>query len=134
MRSLFAFLAVLMVAACADKPAPLGPPIVVPAGPGLSAAQIREALVGNTGTGAMSGSSITYTMYLAPDGTAQAKLPTGIDDGKWRITDTGQICLVWRVFRNGQEFCQAVYKEADFYKLVNNNSVEILSFVPGKRI
>jgi hypothetical protein len=123
----------LLVAACA-APAPLGPPIVVPAGPGLSTAAVREAIAGNTGTGTMSGSSITYSMYVAPDGTAQAKLPTGIDQGTWRLTDDGQWCAKWHVFRGGQEYCQRVYKEGEFYNFVNSNSVEILRFVPGKHL
>jgi hypothetical protein len=133
MKKIFGCIAVLGVAACA-QPAPLGPPVVMSAGPGLSAAAIREAVAGNTGTGTMSGSHIIYSMYLAADGTAQAKLPTGIDKGIWRLTDDGQWCAKWQLFRGGSEYCQRVYLEGDVYKFVNSNSEELLRFSPGKQI
>jgi hypothetical protein len=134
MRFLVAGVAALALAACVqEKPAPLGPPIVVPAGPGLTPAAIREAVVGNIGTGVMSGSQITYSIYVAPDGTTETRLPTGVDPGAWRLTDDGQFCAKGRLFRNGEEYCQRVYKDGDIYKFVNNNSVELLTFAPGKR-
>jgi len=125
--------AVIGLAACAH-PAALGPQIVASPGPGLSAAAIRAAVAGNTGTGTMSGSHITYSMYLAPDGSAQALLPTGIDKGDWRLTEDGQWCAKWLLFRGGTEYCQRVYLEGDVYKFVNNNSEELLRFTPGKHI
>jgi hypothetical protein len=133
MRKLFGCVAFLGLAACAAQPAPLGPPIVVPSGPGMSASEVREVVVGNTGTGAMSGSLAEYSMFAAPDGSAQVKLPSGIDQGAWRLTDDGELCLKWRRFRAAQEYCQRMYKDALAYKLVNSNSVELLTFVPGKR-
>jgi len=126
-------IAVLGLAACAH-PAPLGPPIVASSEPGLSAAAVRQAVAGNTGTGTMSGSHITYSMYLAPDGAAEAKLPTGIDRGSWRLTEDGQWCAKWQLFRGGTEYCQRVYQDGDVYKFVNSNSEELLSFAPGKHI
>jgi hypothetical protein len=133
MKELLGFIAAFGLAACA-QPAPLGPPIVKSYGPGLSAAAIREAVSGNTGTGTMSGSHITYSMYLAADGTAQAPLPTGIDNGRWRLTDDGQWCAKWQLLRGGAEYCQRVYLEGNIYKFVNGNSEELLQFAPGKQI
>jgi hypothetical protein len=134
MKKLLGCIAVLGLAACAVKPAPLGPPIVTSSAPGLTSAAIRDAIAGNTSVGTMSGSNITYSMYVAPDGTAQAKLPTGIDPGTWRLTEDGQWCAKWRLFRGGDEYCQRVYREGDGYKFVNSNSEELLRFTPGKQI
>jgi hypothetical protein len=133
MKKLLGCIAVLGLAACA-QPAPLGPPIVTSYGPGLSAAAVREAVAGNTGTGTMSGSHITYSMYLGADGTAEATLPTGIDKGSWCLTDDGQWCAKWQLFRGGSEYCQRVYLEGDTYRFVNSNSEELLRFAPGKKI
>ena len=133
MKRLLGCIAVLGLAACA-QPAPLGPPIAKSYGPGLSAAAVREAVAGNTGTGTMSGSHITYSMYLATDGAAEAALPTGIDKGSWRLTDDGQWCARWQLFRGGVEYCQRVYREDDVYRFVNSDSEELLSFTPGRHI
>jgi hypothetical protein len=133
MKNLIGCIAVLGLAACAH-PAALGPPIVASTGPSLSAAQIRTAVAGNTGTGTMSGSHITYSMYLAADGKALAQLPTGVDQGTWMLTDDGQWCAKWQLFRGGAEYCQRVYLQGDVYKFVNSNSEELLTFKPGNRI
>jgi hypothetical protein len=133
MKKILGCVAVLGLAACA-APAPLGPPIVVPTGPSLSGAEVRQLVVGNTASGPMSGSIINYTMYVAPDGSAKARLPAGIDNGSWRITDDGQFCAKWSIFRGGEEYCQRVYKEGEVYKFVNNNSVELLNIVPGNKV
>src|SRR5258708_28383354 len=126
--------AALFVLAGCTQPAPLGPPIVMPAEPGLSGSAIRSAIVGSTGTGTMSGSTVVYSMYVGPDGTTLAKLPTGIDRGSWHITDDDQWCVRWQLYRRGREYCQRIYREGDMYKFVNANSVEVLSFAPGMRI
>jgi hypothetical protein len=134
MKKLFAPIAALALAACVVQPAPLGPPIVSSPGPSLTASAIRDAIVGNTGTGTMSGSSIEYSMYVAPDGTARSKLPTGVDEGNWRLTNDGEWCARWQRFRAGEEYCQRVYKEGNVYKFINSNSVELLSFAAGKHV
>jgi hypothetical protein len=134
MKQLFACVTALGLAACAIQPAPLGPPIVSSPGPSLTAAAIRDAVVGNTGTGTMSGSTIVYSMYVAADGTAQSRLPTGIDEGSWRLTNDDQWCAKWQRFRGGAEYCQRVYKDGDMYKFINSDSVELLSFAAGKRV
>lgn len=132
MKYLLGFAAVLALAACNPRPEPLGPVIQAPTSPALSAAQVRDSLVGKTGTGPISGSRIEYSMYLAPDGTAQAKMPTGIDRGNWRIMDDGQLCLKWALYRGGNEYCQLVYQEGGVHKLYNNKAIEVLAFNPGK--
>jgi len=83
--------AVLALGACATQPAPLGPAIPdEPAGPALSAPDVQALVVGNTGTGTMSGSNATYAMYVMPGGRAELKRPTGIEDGNWQITPDGK--------------------------------------------
>jgi hypothetical protein len=133
MKKIFGCVAVLGLAACA-QPAPLGPPIVTSSGPALDAAAVRLAVAGNTGTGTMSGSHITYSMYLAPDGTALAQLPTGIDKGTWYLTDDGQWCAKWQLLRGGREYCQRVYHQGEGYKFINRSSEELLTFKPGNSI
>ncbi len=124
----------LVALAACDPPAPLGPAIVVPAEPGLSPAEISKEIVGNTGTGPMSGTAAIYSIYIAPDGTALAKLPTGIDQGRWRISDDGAWCVRWERFRGGQEYCQRIYKRGEFYRFVNQTLLEDLRLTPGKTI
>jgi hypothetical protein len=133
MKKLFVCAALLALGACVEKPAALGPPIATSDAPGLSSAAILDVVNGNTGVGTMSGSNITYAMYIAPDGTAQTQLPTGIDTGNWRLTSDGQWCVNWKLFRNGEEYCQRVYRHGEGYKFVNGNSEELLTFAPGKR-
>jgi hypothetical protein len=131
---LLAGAAMLALAACAEKPAPLGPNVVVPAQPGLGASQIQQLVVGNTGSGPMSGSHVRFAMYVSPDGTAQLKLPTGVEAGKWRILSDGQFCAQWANFHDGEEYCQRVYQEGSAYKFVDRSSVMFLTFVPGKAL
>jgi len=133
MKTLFVCAAALALGACAAEPAPLGPSIATSDAPGLSSAAILDVISGNTGVGTMSGSTVTYAMYVAPDGTAQARLPTGTDTGNWRLTSDGQWCVNWKLFRNGEEYCQRVYKDGKGYKFVNASSEELLVFAPGKR-
>jgi hypothetical protein len=133
MKKILGCIAVLGVAACA-QPAPLGPPVGMSSGPGLSSNAIRDVVSGNTATGTMSASHIVYSMYLAADGTALAQLPTGVDEGTWRLTEDGQWCAKWKLFRAGTEYCQRVYPQGEGYKFANSNSVELLTFKPGNRI
>ncbi|KZD08565.1 hypothetical protein [Oceanibaculum pacificum] len=123
----------LAVGACAGQPEPLGPPVNLPPGPPLTAAEVQSLVVGNTGTGQMSGSRATYTMYVAPGGAAELKRPTGVEKGKWQIMPDGQMCMTWELFRDGDQYCQNVYKEGVVYQFRNNNSVELLTFAPGKQ-
>lgn len=131
---LLAGAALLALAACADKPAPLGPTVVVPANPGLGAAQVQQLVVGNTGSGPMSGSQVRYVMYAAPDGRAELRLPTGIEAGQWRILSDGQFCVKYANFRDAEEHCQRVYQEGTQYKFVDRSATMMLTFVPGRAL
>jgi hypothetical protein len=124
------------LAACADpQPAPLGPPVANNAAvPTLDAATVRSVIVGNTGSGPMSGSHVNFTMYVDADGTALTDLPTGVEHGSWRLTDDGQFCVRWQNYRAGQEYCQHVYRNGGGYKFADSSSEELLTFTPGKHI
>src|SRR6185312_459484 len=76
-----------------EKPAPLGPQPTQRLGEQLNAAQIRQEMVGNTGTGHRTSTNSVYSMYVAPDGTLIEKLPTRTETGRWRITDDGHFCM-----------------------------------------
>jgi hypothetical protein len=133
MRILVGAVALLSLAACSTPPAPLGPRVDEPiVGTPMSSAEIRESLVGKTGTGPISGSRITYSMYLAADGTAQARHPGFVDSGRWWLTADNQLCTQWQIYRGGREQCSAVYKEGTSYRLANRQAVELLAFAPGK--
>lgn len=70
MRLLIGVAALLGLTACNTPPEPLGPRVDQPiSGTAMSSADIRDTLVSKTGTEPISGSRITYSMYLAPDGT-----------------------------------------------------------------
>ncbi|MFN4281723.1 MAG: hypothetical protein ACK4NA_03690 [Alphaproteobacteria bacterium] len=131
---LLAGAAMLALAACAEKPASLGPNVVVPAQPGLGAAQVQQLVVGNTGSGPMSGSQVRYVMYAAPNGNAELRLPTGIETGKWRILSDGQFCTQFENFRDAEEHCQRVYPEAGQHKFVDRSATMMLTFVPGRAL
>lgn len=131
MKHLASLGAILLLAAC-GRPEPLGPSVVTPAEPGISASEIRELVVGRTGTGPMTGSQAQYMVYLAPDGSAQLKLPTGVQRGRWQVSDTGELCVQWEYFRDGESYCQRVYRSGDRYMLVGEQSAELLDFRPGK--
>jgi len=127
--------AVLALGACATQPAPLGPSIPdEPAGPAMSATDVQALVVGNTGTGTMSGSNATFAMYVLPGGKAELRRPTGIEAGNWQITPDGKFCAKWELFRGGEEYCQRVYRNGPVYKFHNLNSVELLTFEAGRQL
>jgi hypothetical protein len=135
-KAALATASICAVAACAQtQPAPLGPPVANNlTAPALTAAQVRDLVIGKTGTGPMSGSHVMFTMYVAPDGTAEADLPTGLDPGTWHITDDGQWCVKWQTYLDGQESCQHVYPHGRSYKFVNATAEELLTFTPGRHL
>ncbi len=137
-KSIFACAALGALTACAaaeQPPAPLGPPVLDDkTQPALSADQIKSLVVGNTATGPMSGSHVNFKMYVAPDGTALADLPMGVEHGTWRLAADGQWCMKWEYYRAGREYCQRVYPSGDKYKFVDSTSEELFTFEPGKHI
>ena len=137
MKNLILCGAVLALAAC-SAPAPLGPRVDTTPGPALSSSEIRELVVGKTGFGTITGSTIEYAMYIAPDGTALSRLPAGPvrrqDKGQWRLTNDNQLCLRWQTYRAGEEYCHRVHRQGQALRLQGESSAEILTFQNGNLI
>jgi hypothetical protein len=133
MRIVAAIVAGVALAGC-SPPAPLGPQPTQALGVQLMAPQIRNEIVGNTGTGTRTSTNTTYSMYVAPDGTAIAKLPTRTETGRWRITDDGLFCMQWPIDFNGQEVCQTVHKAGITVQLASRESLEELVFQAGNKL
>ena len=122
------------LAACA-QPAPLGPTVVDNrAQTALTTEEVRGLIVGNTATGPVSGSHITFKMYVDPDGTAMADLPTGLDHGRWWLTKDAQLCFKWTVYRGGREYCERVYRDGSEYKFVSPTTEGIFTFAQGRHL
>lgn len=135
MRTVIFCGAVLALAACSTTPPePLGPKVATAVVQPLTAAEIRSVAVGSTGTGTITGSTSTFAVYLAPDGTAQARRPTGLESGRWRLTDDGQLCMQWQNYRAGEEYCQRAYREGTMLRLQDTKSADILAFTPGNQL
>ena len=133
MRMILVMAAGVALAGC-TKPAPLGPQPTEALGQQLSAAQIRQEIVGNTGTGHRTSTNSTYSLYVAPDGTLTEKLPTRTENGRWRITDDGLFCMQWPIDMNGQEVCQTVHKAGVTTQFASPSSVEELIFQAGNKL
>jgi hypothetical protein len=126
----------VLLAACAiQKPAPLGPqPIAADLGPSLSAAEVRDEVVGNTGSGTRTGTTSKWSMYVAPDGRLASSSLQPPDTGRWRITDDGQFCATWQVTWDGREVCQRVHKQGIVMQFASPTSVEEMTFLPGNKL
>ncbi len=133
MRIVAVIVAGLALAAC-SKPAPLGPQPTQRLGDRLTAAQIEDEIVGNTGTGTRTSTSATYSMYVAPDGTLIEKLPTRTETGHWRITNDGHFCMQWPTDFNGHEICQTVHQAGITIQLASPESLEELVFQAGNKL
>jgi hypothetical protein len=135
LKSVFACAAIGALAACApDHPAPLGPAVVDDTTqPALTGAQITSLVAGKTATGPISGSHILFKMYVAPDGTATADRPTGIEHGVWHVAND-QWCVKWENYRGGREYCQSVYPNGPNYKFVSPTTEELFTFQPGNQL
>ena len=114
-------------------PAPLGPqPTQMPAGPSLTAEEIRSTMVGKTWAGARTGTHLTdWKMYVAPDGTA---VQSGGETGRWNISQDGQFCMQWPFDEHGQLICQTVYREGIGVVLQSPTSEEMLTMEEGNTV
>jgi hypothetical protein len=133
MRAIPWILGAVVLAGCA-KPAPLGPQPSAFLGPQLSAPDIRDVMVGNTGRGQRTGTNSQFEMYVAPDGTLVSKSLVGVETGSWRISDDGRFCSTAALAVPSGEVCQTVHKAGIGVQLASPTSVEEMVFVPGKAI
>lgn len=133
MRTILLVAVAVALVGC-EKPAPLGPQPTQRLGETLNATQIRQEIVGNTGTGTRTGTNSVYSMYVEPDGTLVEKLPTRTERGRWRITDDGHFCMHWPVDMGGREVCQTVHKAGVTVQLASPESLEELVFQAGDKL
>jgi hypothetical protein len=125
----------IALTACASKPPPLGPqPTSAALGPALTAPEIRNEIVGNTGIGTRTGTASTWRMYVAPDGTLASSSLQPPDRGTWHITDDGLFCMQWQRSWDGQPVCQSVHKAGIAVQFASARSVEEMTFVPGSKL
>jgi hypothetical protein len=127
-----AILAVAVLLVACTPPAPLGPQPSAPAtGTLLTPDDVRSTLVGNTGVGERTATTLTdWKMYVAPDGTLVQTDQTG----HWNITDNGQFCMQWPFDFEGHMTCQNVYRDGDRLELRSATSVEKLAILPGNQM
>lgn len=91
----------------------------------LTAAEVRAALLGNTGVGTTSRGD-AYWVYRNPNGEQVLQTDGGFsDEGEWRITDDGELCSKWEKIRKGEELCLKFYRLGeDRYKYFKPNGDE----------
>ncbi len=78
--------------------------------------------------------SDTFTGYFGKDGKMNGKLASKpadgpqTDQGSWKITADGKVCVTWQSWNNGQEKCVSFYKLSNALLIVNaNNGFESLA-------
>ncbi len=85
----------------------------------LSAAEIKEAFVGNT----MDHEKVY--VFWAPDGMIKGKSKRGpTDTGKYAIKDDGTYCRAWNEWRGGNEQCGQIGKVGDLYARIVDGEVQ----------
>lgn len=115
----------------------------------LSAGEVRTLITGNTVEGERRqgvkggqgepGIVDTYaekfTMYFAEDGTVKRLIGERRKKGKWRVTESGKLCVEWK---GKKEKCASVYKDGKAYKRVTKKSsgrvlweIKFIKFTPG---
>ena len=115
----------------------------------LSADEVRKIFTGNTAEGerreyekpggGFSGKLIEFpekfVSYYAEDGTLKQIIGEQKKTGKWRVTDSGELCIEGK---GKEEKCAPVYKEGDIYKRVTKNKtgsplweMRYIRFIPG---
>ena len=115
----------------------------------LSADEVRTLITGNTATGERRqgvkagqgepGIVNTYAeefaMFFAENGTVKRKIGEQHKKGKWRVTESGELCLEWK---DKKEKCAPVYRDGKAYKRVTIKSsgrvlweITFIGFTPG---
>jgi hypothetical protein len=102
-----------------------------PKGDKLSAAQVTQALVGNTAVGRTAAGD-DFAVYDGANGTAKIQMVKYNDVGTYRITEDGMWCVKWKAFA-GQESCAVIYRNGDTYQSVlpDGSLVSTYTIVPG---
>ncbi len=83
----------------------------------LSAAQIEQALAGNTVTGTSS-SGHDFTGFYGKDGKVRILVGSREDKGTWRVTKSNTICTKYSWIRGGSDSCRRWYKVGEEFQSV----------------
>jgi hypothetical protein len=115
----------------------------------MSADEVRNLFTGNTVegerrefekpgrgfTGKLINFAEKFVSYYAEDGTVKQQIGEQQKTGKWRVTESGELCTGWE---GKEEKCAPVYKEGDIYKRVTKNNkgrqlweIRYIRFIPG---
>jgi len=82
----------------------------------MNAAEIENALIGNTLTGA-SKAGCPFLDFYALDGTASSQCGNQRDTGYWRIEPDNYLCVDWR--KLNAPYCLELYTDGDRYAVRN---------------
>jgi hypothetical protein len=117
----------------------------------LSADEVRKLFSGNTAegeqreyekpgagfTGQLINFAEKFISYYAEDGTVKQQIGKKQNTGKWRVTESGELCIEWE---GKEEKCASVNKERDIYKRVIKNKkgrnqfeIKYIRFIPGNQ-
>lgn len=104
----------------------------------LSKKQLEKLFSGMTVESVTASKERVSQSYYAPDGTLEQVRAGSMRKGKWRVTDSGRICLQ---MENLKEKCRIIVREGKQYKkyIVKKNgrhkhSVSYTKFIPGRKL
>ena len=85
----------------------------------LSAAQIKQALSGNTIEGVSAQSGNSFDGFVGKNGIIRILFDNGRgDEGTWRVTKDNTVCTKYSWIRQGDENCRRVYKVGNEYQSI----------------
>lgn len=67
------------------------------AGTPLSGEQAKVVISGNSMEGHSNAKGFDFRVYFAPDGSATSARNGKISQGTWRINDSGEHCVLWKM-------------------------------------
>lgn len=78
---------------------------------------LNEASIDNTFTGYMNNAGKIWGMF-----SRKPKAAPQVDAGTYTIKDDGSLCLTWKHWWNGKEFCVYAYDTENAYIMVGTNN------------
>lgn len=115
----------------------------------MSAEEVRTLFTGNTAEGerregergglmppgTVNKYAEKFSMFFAENGKVKRIIGERHNKGKWRVTESGELCLEWK---GKKEQCASVYKAGKSYKSATKKSsgrvlweLEFIIFTPG---
>jgi len=84
---------------------------------------LREEVPGNTVSGVLEALDRTeYHAFYGDDGKVSAKIPSADeeDNGTYRITDEGKVCVTWSRWQDQKESCGRWYRDGEKIKIFDD--------------